>query len=123
VEKVRTEPAPGGYTFAVTLRTPDTGCDHYADWWEVTDAAGKRLLYRRILWHSHTNEQPFTRRGGPAPVGPETQVVVRLHMHPEGYSPFALKGSVQSGFFPIELPKGFGAALEKLPPQPEDCWF
>jgi len=123
VVSVRAQPAPGGYTFAITLRTPDTGCERYANWWEVTDADGKRLFYRRILWHSHVREQPFTRSGGPVPIGPDTVVVVRLHMHPEGYSPLALKGSVQSGFLPVRLPKGFGAALKQLPPQPEDCWF
>jgi len=120
---VKAEPARSGYTFTVTLRTPDAGCKRYADWWEVTDTDGKRLFYRRILWHSHASEQPFTRSGGPVPITPEMVVVVRLHMHPEGYSPLAMKGSVQSGFLPVKLPKGFGAALEQLPPQPEDCWF
>ncbi|GAB4302300.1 MAG: hypothetical protein Kow0058_16810 [Roseovarius sp.] len=44
----------------VTLRHPDTGWDHYADGWEVLDAAGRRLGYRELL-HPHVGEQPFTR--------------------------------------------------------------
>src|SRR6056297_3229703 len=44
----------------VELRHPDTGWDHYADGWEVLDAAGNRLGYRELM-HPHVNEQPFTR--------------------------------------------------------------
>ena len=44
----------------VTLTHPDTGWDHYADGWEVTDAEGNRLGYR-TLHHPHESEQPFTR--------------------------------------------------------------
>lgn len=44
----------------VTLEHPDTGWDHYADGWEVLDAAGNRLGYRELM-HPHVNEQPFTR--------------------------------------------------------------
>ena len=44
----------------VTVRHPDTGWDHYADGWEVLDAAGNRLGYRKLM-HPHVEEQPFTR--------------------------------------------------------------
>ena len=44
----------------VTIRHPDTGWDHYADGWEVRDAAGTRLG-ERVLHHPHVDEQPFTR--------------------------------------------------------------
>lgn len=49
-----------GATVHVTLRHPDTGWDHYADGWEVLDAAGNRLGLR-VLAHPHVHEQPFTR--------------------------------------------------------------
>lgn len=48
------------WRFSVTLRHGDTGWDHYADGWEVVDAAGN-VLGRRDLLHPHVNEQPFTR--------------------------------------------------------------
>ncbi|MGA9190363.1 MAG: hypothetical protein WBZ24_01400, partial [Anaerolineales bacterium] len=54
----------GAFTFAVEIASPDTGCDRYADWWEVVTPNGD-LLYRRILLHSHVDEQPFARSGGP----------------------------------------------------------
>ena len=37
----------GAYTFAVTVSSSDSGCDQFADWWEVTTEAGD-LLYRRV---------------------------------------------------------------------------
>lgn len=45
---------------SVTLKHPDTGWDHYADGWEVLDAAGNRLGFRALA-HPHVEEQPFTR--------------------------------------------------------------
>ncbi len=48
------------WRFDVTLLHPDTGWDHYADGWEIVDAAGN-VLGSRPLAHPHVNEQPFTR--------------------------------------------------------------
>lgn len=112
----------GRYDFSVTIRSPDLGCQQYADWWEVLDTSG-RLLYRRVLFHSHAGEQPFERSGGPVPIQPDTVVWVRGHMNPGGYGAGAFKGSVQSGFKPAALPKQFAAELEKTPPLPDGCAF
>ena len=123
VVKVKVTGKRGAYAFAVTVKSPDTGCRQYADWWEVVTPDGGKLLYRRILLHSHVSEQPFTRSGGPVPVGPNDVVVVRVHVKPAGYSPLALKGSTAAGFEAVRLPDGFGDELVKEPPQPVDCWF
>ena len=71
---------PGSYTFSVTVESPDTGCGQYADWWEVVSPEG-RLIYRRVLLHSHVDEQPFTRSGGPVDVQPSETVIVQAHMN------------------------------------------
>ena len=113
---------PGAYEFNVGIKSADTGCQRYADWWEVLSEDGK-LLYRRVLAHSHVDEQPFTRAGGPVPIAPETVVWVRAHMHPTGYGGQAFRGSVAGGFTAAELPATFAAALEKQPPRPDGCAF
>jgi hypothetical protein len=48
------------WTFAVTVRHADRDPDHWADWWRVRTPEG-RELGRRVLLHSHVDEQPFTR--------------------------------------------------------------
>lgn len=60
VEAVEAHHPGMDWTFDVTLSHPDTGWDHYADGWEVLDAAGNRLGYRELM-HPHVHEQPFTR--------------------------------------------------------------
>lgn len=50
----------GTYRFDVTVRSPDTGWDKYADKWEVRAPDG-RVLGERVLAHPHVDEQPFTR--------------------------------------------------------------
>ena len=105
---------PGAYQFAVEIASPDTGCEQYADWWEVTSEDG-RLLYRRILLHSHVDEQPFTRSGGPVDIATDDVVYVRAHMNTVGYDGAVLKGTVQDGFKPVEVEAGFGSGLERVP--------
>lgn len=112
----------GAYNFAVEIASPDTGCEQYADWWEVLSVDG-RLLYRRILTHSHVNEQPFTRSGGPLVIEKDTVVIVRAHMHPAGYGGVVLEGSVQDGFTETRLEAGFAEELERSEPLPEGCAF
>ena len=110
---------PGSYTFSVTVESPDTGCDQYADWWEVVSPDGQ-LIYRRVLLHSHVNEQPFTRSGGPVNVSRQETVIVRSHMNTTGYGGVGLRGSVALGF---TITGDFRADLERQGPLPSSCAF
>lgn len=110
------------YTFGVTVESPDTGCDRYADWWEVVTPEGE-LVYRRVLLHSHVDEQPFKRTGGAVEVQPQQEVIVRVHMSPDGYSPLAQKGTVASGFADTTLAEDFASNLESVEPLPSNCAF
>ena len=123
VVRVAARGQPGAYALAVTVKSPDRNCDHYTDWWEVVSEDGKQLLHRRILMHSHPDEQPFTRPDAPVALDPERTVVVRAHFHPTGYGGAVQRGSVAKGFaaWP-EVPAGFGAGLEREPPKPSECW-
>jgi hypothetical protein len=111
------------WNLSVTIESPDSGCEQYADWWEVLDDAG-HLLYRRILTHSHIEEQPFTRSTLQPIATREDQVLwVRAHMNNAGYGGLVLKGSPKSGFKRAELPAGLGSGLEKKEPLPKGCRF
>lgn len=122
IVSVRVSGSPGAYHFTVGIRSPDTGCERYADWWEVVSEEG-RLLYRRILAHSHVHEQPFERSGGPVAISSTEQVWVRAHMHPDGYGGTVYKGSVRGGFRPAAPPPGLAGALERQPPLPGRCAY
>jgi hypothetical protein len=76
VDVVVSAEAGGTYRFDVTVRSPDTGWDKYADLWEVRDPSG-RVLGERVLAHPHVEEQPFTRSqsGIEIPAGVTTVVV------------------------------------------------
>jgi hypothetical protein len=67
----------GTYRFDVTVRSPDTGEEKYADLWEVRGPDGT-VLGERILTHPHVEEQPFTRSqsGISIPDGVSTVTVV-----------------------------------------------
>lgn len=106
--------------FSVGIESPDTGCDQYANWWEVITTDGT-LLYRRILAHSHITEQPFVRSGGPVELSEETEVYVRAHMHPSGYGGVAYRGSVSAGFEAFELDADFATELAEADPLPTSC--
>ena len=112
----------GDYTFRVEVSSPDTGCEQYADWWEVVSEDGE-LIYRRVLLHSHVNEQPFTRSGGPVEIEADTDVWVRSHMNNSGYGGEAFFGSAETGFEKMELDKEFAADLENREPLPDGCAF
>jgi hypothetical protein len=113
---------PRFYRLKVTISSPDTGCNQYANWWEVVSADGD-LLYRRILRHSHVDEQPFARIGGPLELQPDQVVWIRAHMHPGGYGGKAARGSIASGFVVAELNRDFAAEVAEQPPLPEGCAY
>lgn len=110
------------YRFSVTLSSPDKGCDQYADWWEIITEGGS-LIYRRVLLHSHDDEQPFTRSGNPVNITESQEVIIRGHMNNSGYGGATLKGSVKDGFIPWEQPEGFAENLKTVSPLPKDCAF
>jgi len=112
----------GNYTFSVTIESPDTGCDQYADWWEVVTIDG-RLLYRRILSHSHVGEQPFTRSGGPVNISSDQDIIVRAHMNSTGYGEQVFKGNIAKGLENHTLDSLFAAELEVEDPLPGNCAF
>ncbi len=60
VVKVRFAKSGSGWDVSVTLRHADSGWDHYANLWVVETLAGKEIA-RRVLFHPHVREQPFTR--------------------------------------------------------------
>jgi len=122
VMKVEATGEANNYNFAVTVSSPDTGCDLYADWWEVITPEGE-LLYRRVLLHSHVSEQPFRRQGGTVKIQPQQKVIVRVHMFPDGYSSMAQKGTVESGFSEVTLPNKFADSLASVEPLPKNCAF
>lgn len=122
VAKIEVSGNENAYTFEATIESPDTGCDQYADWWEIVDLEGN-LIYRRILAHSHVSEQPFTRSGENIDLSADKEVYVRLHMNNSGYGVQAQKGSVEKGFRSARLEKGFAEDLEKVKPLPDGCAF
>jgi len=123
VRAVQVTGDPGAYVFSVTLQSPDRGWDQYADWWEILAADGT-LLYRRILRHSHVEEQPFTRAGDPVAVAADQVLVVRAHLSTTGYGGDVLRGSPAGGFtVATDLPADFAAGVEAIPPRPEGCLY
>ena len=112
----------GRYTFSVEVSSPDTGCDQYADWWEVVGEDGT-LKYRRILAHSHVNEQPFKRSGGTVPIQSDEFVYVRAHMNNSGYGIRVMGGTVDTGLVAKQLSIEFAEDLNKMEPLPKNCAF
>lgn len=110
------------YTLSVTIASPDTGCDQYADWWEVLTVDGI-LIYRRILGHSHVSEQPFTRSGGIVDVGPDERIYVRAHMNNLGYGSAVFSGTLRNDLQQDTLDSNFALVLESMAPLPENCAF
>ncbi len=112
----------GNYYFSVGIASPDLGCEQYADWWEVLSEEGD-LLYRRILLHSHVDEQPFTRSGGSVDIDADQLLWVRAHMNPQGYGGIVFKGSIAEGFQAETLAADFALEVLDLSPLPSGCNF
>lgn len=113
---------PNNYTFSVTIESDETGCDQYADWWEVI-TVDSILIYRRILSHSHVNEQPFTRSGGVIDVGADEFIYVRAHMNKAGYGDIVFSGTPRAELKSDTLPANFAASLTLVTPLPDGCDF
>lgn len=122
IVSVTTSGDENAYTFSVGIASPDTGCEQYANWWEVISEDGD-LLYRRILGHSHVNEQPFVRSGGSVSITSGTVVIVRAHMNTSGYGTIGYKGSISEGFSEFIIDEGFAGALATQEPLPDGCAF
>jgi len=122
VVSVSTTGNENNYTFSVGIKSPDTGCDQYANWWEVITEEGN-LIYRRILGHSHVNEQPFIRSGGSVAISENQIVIVRAHMNTSGFGIKTYKGSVTSGFSAFETDVNFALDLANVTPLPTGCAF
>ncbi len=78
--------AAGVWRADVTLRHGDTGWEHYADAWRIMGPGGEEIG-RRVLFHPHETEQPFTRSLGNLrlPEGTRT-VTVEAHDKVHGWS-------------------------------------
>jgi len=112
----------GNYNFNVSVESFDKGCEYFADWWEVVREDGS-LVYRRILFHSHVSEQPFTRAGGSVEIKEDDIVYIRAHMNLNGYGPNQFVGSVATGFSEVSNNISIDKSIENLNPQPNGCAF
>jgi len=75
----------GKCAFSVTVRHADTGWSHYADHWRILAPDGTEIG-RRVLYHPHETEQPFTRglSGVAIPPGID-HVMIEAHDKEHGY--------------------------------------
>jgi len=110
------------YTFSVGIESIETGCGQYANWWEIVTEEGE-LIYRRILAHSHVDEQPFIRSGSGVNVTENQELIIRAHMNTSGYGTQVFKGNIASGFNESVIEEGFADDLATQAPLPDDCAF
>jgi hypothetical protein len=118
---------------SVSIESADRDCTQFANWWEVLSEDGS-LLYRRILTHSHTDENgssdadspgnTFTRSGGPISVMGSQKIYVRAHMNTGGYNGDVMVGTMEDGFsVATDLVPGFAKDVESEEPQSSRCDF
>jgi len=79
------------WSVSVTLKHDDKGWDHYADIWRIVSEKGD-MLGKRVLYHPHVSEQPFTRSlaGIRVPEGINI-VFIEAHDKVHGWSAARLK--------------------------------
>jgi len=122
IQKISFNGKEGQYTFAVTIKSDEIGCDQYADWWEVISADGV-LLYRRVLEHSHPEEQPFIRSGTSISIKKTEKIYIRAHMSNQGFTGNTFVGSIANGFASTKEPLTFNKNIEFQDPLPQGCAF
>lgn len=129
VVSVTVSGAERSYTIAANVLSPDVGCSQYADWWEIISESGE-LIHRRILRHSHVDEQPFSRASEqPVDIFNDQVVIIRAHLNAHalsdngGYSTKTYKGSVSNGFTAFETEQNFAPELANQATLPESCLF
>lgn len=110
-----------GFKFGVKLKSEETGCEQYADWWEILNEKGE-LIYRRILVHSHPDTQPFTRWGSLVKIDKNDLLYIRAHMN-FGYSGNVFSGTVAKGFKETQNFPDFNTSIETQSPQPQGCLY
>jgi hypothetical protein len=74
----------GPYAFSVTVSSPDTGWDKYADEWRI-ESEDREVLGVRELTHPHVDEQPFTRSLSGVEITTGSTVLVVARDSVEGY--------------------------------------
>ena len=82
---LKKDAASNSWTFHVTVWHDDTGWDNYVDAWQIVDKQGK-ILGKRVLFHPHVNEQPFTRSLSDVKLGDAAIIYVEAHDKVHGWS-------------------------------------
>jgi hypothetical protein len=91
IEFATLTPSGDSWDISVRLRHDDAGWDHYADEWRVVDSSGE-VLGRRVLYHPHVDEQPFTRSQAGIRIPPDaSRVYIEAHDTVHGWSPDRLE--------------------------------
>jgi hypothetical protein len=83
----------GTWQFDVTVSHADEGWEHYVNQWDIVGDDGT-VYGKRVLYHPHVNEQPFTRSLSGVHIPEDVkQVSVRAHdsVHQYGGKMFEVK--------------------------------
>ena len=83
--ELRSNTSGNDWTFHVTLKHGDSGWDHYADAWRIVDDEGKEIA-KRVLYHPHEHEQPFTRSLSGVKLAEDAIIYVEAHDKVHGWN-------------------------------------